>query len=78
MKDYQWRNLIRKAQCARLEHEQFTQEAEKEYERRYGVNPRDVDNDWWIDTLDFGVSVDMAMLQQQAALCSPSNKPRQD
>lgn len=53
MTDKQWQSVIDKCRKAGDKHLQLLQIAEKEYERRYGHNPSEVDDDWWIDTLHY-------------------------
>lgn len=59
LSDVQWARLIRKVIEKRLEREVFEEAAEKEYERRFGVSPREADDDYWIDTLEFSNGVDI-------------------
>lgn len=40
---------------------------ETEYERRFGVNPSDIDDDFWIDTFHYGnVGICFADIIEQA------------
>lgn len=56
MKDDQWDKAIKKAQSALREYKRLLHFAEKEYIRRYGNHPSDVDDDWWIDKLHYSGS----------------------
>ena len=51
MTDKQWQSAINKCRKAGDEHKRLLTIAENEYIRRYGHNPSEVDDDWWIDTL---------------------------
>ena len=51
MTDKQWQSVINKCRKAGDEHKRLLIIAENEYIRRYGHNPSEVDDDWWIDTL---------------------------
>lgn len=53
MTDTQWQSVIDKCYKAGREHLRLLDIAEKEYEKRYGFHPSDVDDDWWIDTLHY-------------------------
>lgn len=51
MTDKAFERLIRKTADACTKHMSLLRDAEREYERRYGNNPSDVDDDYWIDSL---------------------------
>lgn len=68
MTDEAWAKLIKRAAETRCKAEELRKRAEAEYERRYGNNPSDVDDDWWIDTIEGGGGVDLASIKQQAEL----------
>lgn len=51
MTDRQFTNLLRKTARAYNRYKPLLEAAEKEYKRRYGNNPSDVDDDFWIDSL---------------------------
>jgi len=53
MTDRQWQLVINKCRKAGDEHLRLLRIAEKEYIRRYGNHPSDVDDDWWIDALHY-------------------------
>lgn len=53
MTDNQWQTLINKCRIAGNEHLRLLNIAEEEYIRRYGHNPSEVDDDWWINTLHY-------------------------
>ncbi len=53
MTDKQWQRVIDKCQEAGQEHLRLLRIAEAEYEKRYGHNPSEVDDDWWIDTVHY-------------------------
>ncbi len=67
--DKQWEKLIRKANTLANEHRLVIQSAESEYENRYGHNPSEIDDDWWIDTLHYGQGdTDLDAIKIQAKL----------
>jgi len=69
MTDKQWQSVIDKCRKAGNKHLQLLQIAEKEYERRYGNNPSEVDDDWWIDTLHYGRgSTDLDLIKKAAEM----------
>lgn len=49
MTNSQFTKLLRRLANAMNRYGALLIEAEKEYERRYGINPSDEDNDMWID-----------------------------
>ena len=51
MTNKQWQSLINRCIKAGEEHLRLLKKAEDEYIRRYGHNPSEVDDDWWIDAL---------------------------
>lgn len=53
MEDKEWLEVIKSCQRAGREHKRLLAIAEQEYEARYGQNPSDVDDDWWIDTVNY-------------------------
>ena len=53
MTDKQWQSVIKKCRKAGDEHLRLLKIAEDEYIKRYGHNPSEVDDDWWIDTLHY-------------------------
>lgn len=67
MTDREWKRLIERASTAARLHADLVQQAEEEYERRYGVKPADVDDDFWIDTVHYGSAVNFAEIKRQAA-----------
>lgn len=66
MNDANWKRLIARASAAYREAMSLRCAAEDEYERRYGVNPADVGDDWWIDTME-GCPVDFKAIKRHAA-----------
>ena len=54
MRDYQLKQLLWRLEKARAKYFQLLHQAEDEYERRYGKNPSDVDDDLWIDSYHCG------------------------
>lgn len=54
MTDKQWEKLIIKANNIAIKHRNAIKTAEEEYVKRYGHNPSEVDDDWWIDTVHCG------------------------
>lgn len=72
MTDEQWKQLIVRTVKAHEKANSLREQAEQEYERRYGQSPSDVDDDWWIDTITAqGVSsdaVDMEKIKSQAEM----------
>ncbi len=72
MTDEKWKDLIERSAKAHIEANRLRGLAEKEYERRYGKNPSEIDDDWWIDTIQ-GLAqsdVDMTYLKYQAVISS--------
>ena len=69
MKDTEWQKVIIDCCKAKDEHSRLMAIAEREYERRYGHSPSDVDDDWWIDTVHYGRgSVDLKKIKESADL----------
>jgi len=50
MSDEQFQKLLNKLADANAKYHDALVAAEQEYERRYGSNPSDWDDDFWIDT----------------------------
>ena len=51
MTDRQFQKLIDRSAAAQRKFQRLLKAAEAEYERRYGANPSDVDDDQWIDSM---------------------------
>ena len=51
MTDLQFKQLLRRTALAQREFSGLLEQAEAEYERRYGANPSDAGDDSWIDAL---------------------------
>jgi len=51
MTDKQFNQLLKKTAKAGNKYLTLYRQAEHEYERRYGDNPSDIDDDFWIDSL---------------------------
>ncbi len=68
MTDSAWKKLIEKAANLAKKHQAAMRESEAEYERRYGHNPSDIDDDWWIDTVHLGGNVDLDAIKKNAEL----------
>ena len=51
MTDKQFQKAIDRARNALIDYHRLLDVAEKEYIRRYGFHPSDVDDDEWIDAL---------------------------
>lgn len=66
MTDKEWAVAIRKASDAAVKHRELIAVAETEYEARYGHNPSDIDDDWWIDTVHLGGLVYLDKIKEQA------------
>jgi len=66
MTDKQFQKLIDRCVKAAKLHHALLQDAEAEYERRFGFNPSDVDDDFWIDSLHHGVEVTVAQITENA------------
>ena len=63
MTDAEWKRLIERAGKARRNAEELRKQAEAEYVRRFGENPSDLDDDWWIDTMEsFGDAVNITQI----------------
>lgn len=54
MEDVEFKRLIVKARSLARKHAKAIEDAEEEYVRRYGINPSDIDDDGWIDTVHYG------------------------
>jgi hypothetical protein len=70
MKDSYWLQYIREARKSQKVADHYRELAEQEYERRYGVHPTDVDDDYWIDTLscydnDDPMDVNLEMIKEE-------------
>ena len=53
MTDKQWQSVINKCRKSGDEHLRLLKIAEDEYIKRYGHNPSECDDDWWIDALHY-------------------------
>jgi hypothetical protein len=51
MTDAKFTKLLRRAAVAQNKALRLREQAEAEYERRYGKNPSDADDDQWIDSM---------------------------
>ena len=51
MNDLRFQALIDRTAAAHRKYHKLLAMAEREYERRYGANPSDLDDDQWIDSL---------------------------
>lgn len=76
MKDKQFQRLIERVADAYNRYKPLLDKAEAEYERRYGCNPSDHDNDAWIDSLHGACGAASAMtveeVEQTARECGPA------
>jgi len=52
MEDHEWENLVYRVINLRVKMDDAREEAEKEYERRFGHRPLDINDDWWIHTME--------------------------
>lgn len=70
LSDKQWQKIIQKSVDLLGEAFRLRELAENEYERRFGKNPSDWDDDWWIDTVHYGgnANVDVKALIKSALL----------
>lgn len=50
MTDKQFQKVLDKLSVAQSDYRSALQTAEAEYERRFGTNPSDISDDFWIDT----------------------------
>lgn len=66
MTDKQFQKLIDRCVKAAKLHYALLQDAEAEYERRFGFNPSDVDDDFWIDSLHQGDEATVAQITESA------------
>jgi len=66
MTDKQFQKLIDRCVKAAKLHYALLQDAEAEYERRFGFNPSDVDDDFWIDSLHHGDEATVAQVTESA------------
>lgn len=53
MTDKEWELMIKRCQKAGFKYFELMKIVEGEYVKRYGHNPSDVDDDWWIDTVHY-------------------------
>ena len=69
MTDKNWQKVIDECYSCLQKSKELLKVAEQEYERRYGNNPSDVDDDWWIDTLHYGNGgTDLKKIKQSAEM----------
>lgn len=66
MTDKQFQKLIDRCVKAAKLHYALLQDAEAEYERRFGYIPSDVDDDFWIDSLHHGEDCTVEQVTQSA------------
>lgn len=55
MTNQEWQSKINRCRSAYARYKILLGECEREYEDRFGVNPSDVDDDFWIDTMHLGI-----------------------
>lgn len=69
MSNQEFENLINQTVIACNKHKDLLEKAEKEYVRRFGNHPSDIDDDYWIDLLNYGNgSVNLAKIIENAKL----------
>lgn len=56
MTDSQFTKLLQRAAKAQNKAGDLLKQCESEYERRYGENPSDIDDDMWIDAMHYGAT----------------------
>lgn len=64
MTDTQYQKLLNRLSKSHRKYLNLLEQAENEYERRFGYNPSDVDDDYWIDSFHqtcSGASVENVM-----------------
>ncbi len=74
MTDKKWHEIIIKCKAACDEHLRLLKIAEEEYFKRYGNAPSELNDDWWIDTLHYGIgSTDLDLIKKSAEIrrCPP-------
>lgn len=54
MTNKQFQKIITKCNSLAIQHRKLLRVAEEEYIKRFGSNPSEVDDDWWIDTMHYG------------------------
>jgi hypothetical protein len=54
MTDAQFQKSIDKTMSLLVKYKSALKIAENEYERRYGANPSEIDDNYWIDSLHIG------------------------
>lgn len=70
MTDKKWLKVIEECSDVYAKYLALLEIAEEEYIRRYGNNPSDVDDDWWIDCMHYGVgAIDLDKIKQSASRC---------
>ena len=69
MTDKKWHEVIIKCKAACDEHLRLLKIAEEEYIKRYGIAPSELNDDWWIDTLHYGIgSTDLDLIKKSAEM----------
>ena len=63
MTNGKFQNLLDRLGCANNKYKKLLIQAENEYESRYGINPSDNNDDFWIDTFHIGLSGHVTVLQ---------------
>lgn len=56
MTDGKFKFLLEELMTITKKQRKLMERAEEEYERRFGSNPSEVDDDYWIDTFQYGIS----------------------
>lgn len=74
MTNKEWLSAITKCKKAGDEHLRLLFLAEEEYKRRFGDNPSNVDDDYWIDTLHYcNADIDFEEIIASAEMCRNQN-----
>lgn len=76
MSDKQFEALIRRCAEAYNRYKPLLDAAEAEYERRYGCNPSDCDDDYWIDSLHGACGAASPITVEEIERSAVFRKPR--
>ncbi len=77
MTDLGFQQLLDRLSNAHERYANLRDQAEEEYERRFGRNPSDWDDDFWIDTFHVSPgSATVAQVTKHAEFCKTIQRPR--
>lgn len=76
MNDKELQLLMNKTYSACIKHKELLKQLEAEYEKRYGANPSEIDDDYFIDTFHYGSGnrIILSKMKENAKFCKKIHK----